>query len=199
MFSQDKQTEVKETPAGPEPTQVSIFQETTEDFLDLKQVKCDIKGYKLFLCFHSLFVVSYLSMIYYHFSSQPLQKAWQDLLAPNEVTYEDIMSVNAQPSQLHPRKDTEATSKEASDEVSTLTSQGFLSSWTAAAPAAAEGGKKKGRNSIHHFCKVREDVQLPDHLRGVWRRYHMPSKYDFSTGHQKVKVALDYYERSIII
>ena len=44
-----------------------------------------------------------------------------------------------------------------------------------------EGSTSEGKvaKSIHHFCMPGKDVQLPDPYRGIWRRYHVPSKHDF--------------------
>lgn len=36
---------------------------------------------------------------------------------------------------------------------------------------------KKSMKTVHHFCMMRHDVQLPDPYKGVWSRYIVHNKY----------------------
>ena len=113
-------------------------------------------------------------------------------MAPAEVTYEDIISINAQTSQLHPRKDEPKTTPESPAPPSTAMS--FLSSWIPLEGAEKPQPVQRGpERSVHHFCTVTEDIQLPDHLRGTWRKYHVPNKYEFLQNKKDVSKILYNY------
>ena len=116
-----------------------------------------------------------------------IHQAYEDLVAPAAVTYEDICSIDAKPAAIHP-KPVPAPAKEPAPEPAVS----FLGSWVPVRATGDDGGEEEEEKprreaqrpprvakNIHHFCKVGDDVQLPDHFRGVWRRYHVPSKYDY--------------------
>ena len=95
-------------------------------------------------------------------------QAWEDLMAPKTVHYEDILNVTAQPAPTYGPPPVPDPKPEEPGKT-------FLSSWK---PADSNSTHQKSTKTIHHFCTVTDDVQLPDHYLGVWRRYHVPSKLD---------------------
>ena len=123
-------------------------------------------------------------------------QAWEDLCAPQQVHYEDILNVTAQTAPIHDKTMDGQTDQTCNDSrpVSRAGGSTFLSTWTPAEGDPRALGdldvttkvKPKGSfdKSIHHFCTVTEDLQLPDHFRGIWRRYHVPSKADALRGKQ---------------
>ena len=46
--------------------------------------------------------------------------------------------------------------------------------------------KDAPNKTIHHFCKTTDEIQLPDQYRGVWRAYHVPSKFERTLNALKV-------------
>lgn len=117
-------------------------------------------------------------------------------MAPRTVRYEDVLNVTAQPAQIHESKPPAGQESETHMGGST-----FLSTWMPVedmpddiesvvdvVEEAKDKPKAKAEKSIHHFCTFTDDMQLPDHYRGVWRRYHVPSKHDI-TPSQKSEVS----------
>ncbi|ELT94016.1 hypothetical protein CAPTEDRAFT_222812 [Capitella teleta] len=96
-----------------------------------------------------------------------LKQAWHDLQLPSTVTREDILSLQGVQREIETKPMREGSRDR------------LLGSWQ---PAKVEGSKGQGHwrtnKSIHHFCKESNAVQLPDHYKGVWRRYHVPSKHN---------------------
>ena len=88
---------------------------------------------------------------------------------PSSVTIEDVCHIEAQKTTLFDKNP----------------EQSHLSSWTPVKhqkdqpKEEGSGSPPIKKRNIHHFCTTTEDIQLPDHLRGVWKRYHVPSKYDY--------------------
>ncbi|XP_013415730.1 uncharacterized protein LOC106177489 [Lingula anatina] len=124
--------------------------------------------------------------------AEDLKRAYEDLLLPPTVTHEDIVSIEGQPSALQPRQE-KATLGKTDTKVSTQPSAvSFLSSWAPVAQKEEEPstGRDLSKN-IHHFCTTREDIQLPEHLRGVGRKYHTPAKYGMLPA-----IPLEYHSRS---
>ena len=117
--------------------------------------------------------------IHYHDNCFCFQ-CYEDLHAPSTVHYEDIISVQAKPSLIHIRDDAPPAPETADDGTTTQPATlAFLSSWQPLEGAdTPRPAVRKTENSVHHFCTMTGDVQLPDHLRGTWRRYHVPSKYN---------------------
>ncbi|XP_076446152.1 uncharacterized protein LOC143283739 isoform X2 [Babylonia areolata] len=109
-----------------------------------------------------------------------IQQAWQDLMAPAEVTYEELMNVTGDSLDFHTRGIPGPTTGHRPNVNSSSVS--FLSTWAPTAVGAkvredkAKTPEPPTRN-IHHFCKMTSDFQLPREFRNTGRKYHAPDLY----------------------
>ncbi|KAK7097844.1 uncharacterized protein [Littorina saxatilis] len=111
-----------------------------------------------------------------------IQQAWQDLLAPPDATYEELVSVIGEPLDFHTRGIPGPVTGERPTVNSSSVS--FLSTWAPTGLTLAEKGVTKKpkapeepTRSIHHFCKMTDAFQLPQEFRNVARKYHTPDIY----------------------
>nr|XP_006822240.1 PREDICTED: microtubule-associated protein 1B-like [Saccoglossus kowalevskii] len=111
-----------------------------------------------------------------------LEQAWQDVNAPESVTYEDIVNIEGEIQPLESRIEISKTDlPRAKSKIPIFSSSvSFLSTW---APKEKPKTEKKQpprepeRMSIHHFCTHAPELPLPGHLQAVSRTYHTPAKY----------------------
>ncbi|XP_072039506.1 uncharacterized protein [Amphiura filiformis] len=115
-----------------------------------------------------------------------LEQAWQDLHAPIDVRYEEIMNIEGESQSLVSRQEYDPVSKQVSGKPTVQSSSvSFLSAWAPQELRKTEkvdGEEVKTRPSIHHFCTVPVEVALPNGLQQVSRMYHTPSKYGVLKG-----------------
>lgn len=125
-------------------------------------------------------------------SHSPLSpQAYEDLLAPPTATYEDLVKVEGTQKELQDRQIPTPFTGPRLPVYSTSVS--FLSSWAPTterkymptSEVEDEGGKK----SIHHFCKMTSEFQLPKHFQNVGRKYHTPDQFSSSFPAQPYRVS----------
>lgn len=110
-----------------------------------------------------------------------IQQAWQDLMAPPEATYEDLVSIVGESVDFHSRGIPGPVMEDRPHVHSSSIS--FLSTWAPTGASFQNNGKEKPTvpevptRSIHHFCKMTTEFQLPAEFRNVGRKYHAPDRY----------------------
>lgn len=71
----------------------------------------------------------------------------------------------------------------------------FLSAWKPVAEKRKheDDGQVEERpsKSVHHFCTVTTEYQLPEEFWNVGRKYHTPSRFQFAMPEQKYRVGSD--------
>ena len=92
-------------------------------------------------------------------------QAWRDLLMPKEVRYEDVIFLAADPCVFHKKKLRAASSPEPRlRSHSTSPTKGrLIGMW--------DDRIGKERTTVHHFCTMTSEVQLPEPYRGLWREH----------------------------
>ncbi|XP_061164225.1 uncharacterized protein LOC133173256 [Saccostrea echinata] len=110
-----------------------------------------------------------------------IKQAWEDLMAPPEVTCEDIISIQGKNVDLVNRQPAQGPVTNNVTVYSNAVS--FLSTWKPITPSKyqlpeIEEQEKKPAKHVHHFCTVNDDYQLPDEYKNLGRKYHTPSKFD---------------------
>ncbi|XP_078324094.1 uncharacterized protein LOC111124594 isoform X6 [Crassostrea virginica] len=129
-----------------------------------------------------------------------IKQAWEDLMAPPEVTCEDIVSVQGKNVDLISRQPAQIPVPNKVMVHSNAVS--FLSTWKPITPSKyqlpeiEEEGEKKPSKHVHHFCTVNDEYQLPDEYKNLGRKYHTPSKFD-STQQQPARYMGTYQEREL--
>ncbi|XP_056011741.1 uncharacterized protein LOC125682590 isoform X3 [Ostrea edulis] len=110
-----------------------------------------------------------------------IKQAWEDLMAPPEVTCEDIISVQGKNVDLVDRQPIQGP---VTNNVSVFSNAvSFLSTWKPITPSKyqlpeIEVEEKKPAKHVHHFCTVNNEYQLPEEYKNLGRKYHTPSKFD---------------------
>jgi hypothetical protein len=119
-----------------------------------------------------------------------IKQAWEDLMAPPEVTCEDIISVQGKNVDLVDRQPTQGL---ATNNVSVYSNAvSFLSTWKPITPSKyqlpeIEVEEKKPAKHVHHFCTVNDEYQLPEEYKHLGRKYHTPSR--FGSAQQPARVS----------
>ncbi|XP_033743076.1 uncharacterized protein LOC117329299 isoform X6 [Pecten maximus] len=116
--------------------------------------------------------------------SVDIKQIYDDLMAPPDATYEDIVSVAGQSFDLAGRQLRQPNIPQTTIQSSSVS---FLSSWKPMSPRKypppeQEEAPHPSKN-IHHFCTVTADYQLPDEFRNVGRKYHTPSRFEGQLKH----------------
>ncbi|XP_069130069.1 uncharacterized protein [Argopecten irradians] len=113
-----------------------------------------------------------------------IKQIYDDLMAPPDATYEDIVSVAGQSFDLAGRQLRQPNIPQSTIQSSSVS---FLSSWKPMSPRKYPPPEQKEApqptKNIHHFCTVTADYQLPDEFRNVGRKYHTPSRFDGQLKH----------------
>ena len=84
-------------------------------------------------------------------------QAQRELSLPEEVTYEDVVSIKANPKQIHARQ-SQSTEKSPEKAYSHII-----------AP--------KDTSSMHHFCVATSEQCLPNPFKGAWNQHHTQQLY----------------------
>ncbi|XP_071495128.1 uncharacterized protein [Diadema antillarum] len=117
-----------------------------------------------------------------------LEKAWQELTAPLDVSYADVVKVEGEKKAMQERAVFDPAQRGGTPVQTVIgSSVSFLSMW---APQEEEKKREvtsepmdyKLRESIHHFCNIPTDLTLSRNLQMVTRSHHAPSK-DPATRH----------------
>ncbi|XP_070553805.1 uncharacterized protein [Ptychodera flava] len=112
-----------------------------------------------------------------------LDQAWQDILMPQDVSYEDIVHVEGEPHPIEERKEVSKTDVIIGSRIPVFSSSvSFLSTWAPKEKKTYETVKEEPSGlvrtrSIHHFCTHAPELPLPGHLQAVTRTFHAPAKY----------------------
>ncbi|XP_021358969.1 uncharacterized protein LOC110454008, partial [Mizuhopecten yessoensis] len=116
--------------------------------------------------------------------SVDITQIYEDLMAPADATYEDIVSVAGQSFDLAGRKLRQPNFPQTTIQSSSVS---FLSSWKPMSPRKYPPPEQeempRPSKNIHHFCTVTADYQLPDEFRNIGRKYHTPSRFDGQIKH----------------
>ncbi|XP_046576439.1 LOW QUALITY PROTEIN: uncharacterized protein LOC124284394 [Haliotis rubra] len=111
-----------------------------------------------------------------------IRQAYEDLLAPPTATYEDLVKVEGTQKELQDRQIPTPFTGPRLPVYSTSVS--FLSSWAPTTERkympTAEKEDDGGKKSIHHFCKMTSEFQLPKHFQNIGRKYHTPDQFSSS-------------------
>lgn len=108
-------------------------------------------------------------------------------MVPHVATYEDLVGIKGKQTELLDRQPFFVASRPplmASQPKPTVYSMStsFLSAWKPKEKkeesAEEVSESQPQRNSVHHFCTVTNDYQLPKEFQNIGRKYHTPSKID---------------------
>ncbi|XP_052281417.1 uncharacterized protein LOC127878913 isoform X2 [Dreissena polymorpha] len=118
-----------------------------------------------------------------------IQKAWEDLNMP-DITHEELVGISGKPAPLEGRHPPLPGFRTSEIPVHS-NSVSFLSAWKPVAEKRKREGdveeEKRPSKSVHHFCTVTTEYQLPEEFVNVGRKYHTPSRFHFAMPDQKYR------------
>ena len=58
-------------------------------------------------------------------------------------------------------------------------------------------GEPRPSKSVHHFCKMTTEYQLPEQFVNLGRKYHTPSRFEFAMPDQTYRVCIQIMKLSL--
>ncbi|WAR00024.1 TTC6-like protein [Mya arenaria] len=118
-----------------------------------------------------------------------IDKAWEEYRMPN-VTHEDLVGITGKQAMLEGRHPPLPGFKSFETPVHS-DSVSFLSAWKPVGDKREREEdveeEKRPSKSVHHFCTVTREYQLPDEFLNVGRKYHTPSRFQFAMPDQQYR------------
>lgn len=108
-----------------------------------------------------------------------------------DATHEDLVGVTGKTAVLEGRHPPLPGFKTAETNVHS-NSVSFLSAWKPVAEKRKLDddveAEQRPSKSVHHFCTLTTEYQLPEEFWNVGRKYHTPSRFQFAMPDQKYRV-----------
>ncbi|KAL4230368.1 cytochrome c oxidase subunit 1 [Mactra antiquata] len=119
-----------------------------------------------------------------------IDKAWEDLNQP-DVTNEMLVGVMGSQAVLEGRHPPLPGFKTAQQPVYS-NSVSFLSAWKPVSEKRKRDledveAEQRPSKSVHHFCTMTTEYQLPEQFVNIGRKYHTPSRFEFAMPDQRYR------------
>jgi len=113
-----------------------------------------------------------------------------------DVSHEDLVGITGKPAVLEGRHPPLPEFRSFQTPVNS-TSVSFLSAWKPVAEKREReedvAEEKRPSKSVHHFCTVTREYQLPEEFTNVGRKYHTPARFKFAMPDQQYRVRENCY------